>query len=943
MCLDAFFVCAGCSWAVVCQDTKVAARMPRRRKRGHSAVRHGADGAPDRSKQARLREAGAASAATEPHEDVEAWGSSGTSSALDSFVYEDFHAKVGLRVPNIEVMRAAFRRPLPVTFRDAGFGISLPSPDAEGGEVEASAGKKSGKGRKRPRSSPSHTPGGAFTQLWHDWKALQPRLRHWDEDRHHSGAPLAARIPWVTPASSSPSSSSVGRGHGAWRLSLSPLELKRVLASSSSWSSSSGDEDPTRDLALWVKRATRLGAIVRQEEASMVPVALLAALESSPLTPGGGEGGGEAAKAAAAGGGGGAGTAAGGRGTDGGAAGAEERPITVLDVCASPGSKTSQIMALVGSRGLVIANDLDRQRAAVLWARLKKMGGEGLAAVLVTTHDATHLPLASETGRHGEAADGEEDSADGEEEKEEGLSGLRGLYGACDAVVCDVPCSGDGTVRKDMSRRYGWAPSLGLSLHRLQLRIACRAARCLRPGGVLAYSTCSLNPVEDEAVVAAILRCAGPALRLLDATSLARQVGLRACSGISAWHVLGDDLGPITSLEALDTLEAAEGAEEGGGAASTSSGRRLHPNAKPQPLTPREAKHLAATARKNGEARARASMWPVRGPEGSGVSGDAASPPLDRCVRVYPHIGDDTGGFFVALLQRTHDPWPSSRSSGDASEGSRGATEGRRRGSSRGRRHEGSGAFHPLPESVQQSLRRGLGMSKKRFQALAPHLATRSDTANSDHGHDARSEKGKGKSADPSDQDLGVRHVTFLSPRARDFAVGSKLRTLAGGVTIATCTASSDPCPSTKQQGGASSPGNSWRLTQEGACIMGRHLPSERQLRVTPETARAALAECSEVTPDLHLLPFQTLTRGDTTSASSMPPHGPCVLRLATDGLPNDSDILAFIASEMGQRRTTGAPVVSLTGEALEVLRMCLKEHFSSASASVATPAWSGP
>ncbi|EEB95259.1 hypothetical protein MPER_05799, partial [Moniliophthora perniciosa FA553] len=74
-----------------------------------------------------------------------------------------------------------------------------------------------------------------------------------------------------------------------------------------------------------------------------------------------------------------------------------------------------------------------------------------------------------------------------------------------DRILCDVPCSGDGTLRKNLGIWKKWQPNDGNGLHGLQLRILQRAMKLLKADGRIVYSTCSLNPVENEAVVAAAL------------------------------------------------------------------------------------------------------------------------------------------------------------------------------------------------------------------------------------------------------------------------------------------------------------------------------------------------------------------------------------------------------------------------------------------------------
>jgi tRNA (cytosine34-C5)-methyltransferase len=75
-----------------------------------------------------------------------------------------------------------------------------------------------------------------------------------------------------------------------------------------------------------------------------------------------------------------------------------------------------------------------------------------------------------------------------------------------DEVFTSVPASFDAVAPQSWS---SWGPDYGTSLHILQLRIALRGLALLRVGGLMAYSTCSFNPVEDEAVVAELLKRCG--------------------------------------------------------------------------------------------------------------------------------------------------------------------------------------------------------------------------------------------------------------------------------------------------------------------------------------------------------------------------------------------------------------------------------------------------
>jgi len=240
----------------------------------------------------------------------------------------------------------------------------------------------------------------------------------------------------------------------------------------------------------------------------------------------------------------------------------------VLDVCAAPGSKTTQLLEMVShgaEGGVVVANDAEPLRAYVLAHRLRSLGA-GLNAVVVT-HRGQTLPRAGEE---------------------------------YDRVLCDVPCSGDGTLRKEPALWASWRPGLSLRLHSLQLQIALRAAALVRVGGLLCYSTCSLSPLEDEAVVASLLRAARGALELVDASGQLPE--LPRAPGLRNWQVIDDAMRRVPSLASLSS----------------------------EPLTVRR--------------RFRAGMFPPKGGDGA--------PPLERCMRFLPHLAD-TGAFFVALLRKT--------------------------------------------------------------------------------------------------------------------------------------------------------------------------------------------------------------------------------------------------------------------------------------------------
>ncbi|KAA6378816.1 MAG: putative NOL1/NOP2/Sun domain family, member 2 [Streblomastix strix] len=120
-----------------------------------------------------------------------------------------------------------------------------------------------------------------------------------------------------------------------------------------------------------------------------------------------------------------------------------------------------------------------------------------------------------------------------------------------DRVLCDVPCSGDGTMRKAPDIWMGWTTSNGMSHHGLQLRIAQRGALLLKEIDNIprmVYSTCTLNPIDDEAVVTQLL-LSYPQLEQLDTSQ--EISALKRRQGVSNWQV--QDMGE--KVKSFDLLK----------------------------------------------------------------------------------------------------------------------------------------------------------------------------------------------------------------------------------------------------------------------------------------------------------------------------------------------------------------------------------------------------
>ncbi|XP_034826099.1 tRNA (cytosine(34)-C(5))-methyltransferase [Maniola hyperantus] len=268
----------------------------------------------------------------------------------------------------------------------------------------------------------------------------------------------------------------------------------------------------------------------------------------------------------------------------------------VLDMCAAPGSKTAQLIEFLHSdedktpTGFVIANDVDNSRCYMLVHQAKRLNSP---CIVITNHDSAFMPTLLVT----------------DDQNPELTKPLK-----FDRILCDVPCSGDATLRKNPDIWLKWSTGNGNNLHGVQYRILRRGCELLSIGGRLVYSTCSFNPIENEAVIHRLLQEVGDTVKLVDVTGLLP--GLKFHKGMTYWRPASKDMVFYDKYE--DVPE------------------KWQTVVRPQMFPPKP-EHLDKYH-------------------------------LDRCIRILPHH-QDTGGFFVALFEKTAPlPWEKDQSKPETTE-----------------------------------------------------------------------------------------------------------------------------------------------------------------------------------------------------------------------------------------------------------------------------------
>ena len=200
----------------------------------------------------------------------------------------------------------------------------------------------------------------------------------------------------------------------------------------------------------------------------------------------------------------------------------------IFDMCAAPGSKTAQFLETVYENydfldkkqylkdtGFVLANDNNHQRAYMMVHQLKRLNTAGM---VVICHDAQLFPNIYNSNAYKDKL----------------------LF---DKILADVPCSSDAVMRKLPLKWKKWGTKEGFSLHKLQIQILKKGINLLKEGGIISYSTCSLNPIENEAVVAEIMRdfSKNGELEIMDVKYAFKNTDIIPHPGLNDWKVMIED------------------------------------------------------------------------------------------------------------------------------------------------------------------------------------------------------------------------------------------------------------------------------------------------------------------------------------------------------------------------------------------------------------------
>ena len=191
----------------------------------------------------------------------------------------------------------------------------------------------------------------------------------------------------------------------------------------------------------------------------------------------------------------------------------------VLDLCAAPGGKSTQLASVLNGTGLLWSNEIVKSRANILLSNIERCGVKN---AVVSSCNPEVL-----------------------------CEALEGMF---DKVLVDAPCSGEGMFRRDENARNEWSAEHSDSCAVRQLKILSSAKKALREGGVLVYSTCTFSYAENEGVIEKFL-LENPEFELVDC---GEKFGRRTLSGL-ACRIFPMDGGEGHFVAKLRKKESADG------------------------------------------------------------------------------------------------------------------------------------------------------------------------------------------------------------------------------------------------------------------------------------------------------------------------------------------------------------------------------------------------
>ncbi|KAK8886542.1 hypothetical protein M9Y10_042006 [Tritrichomonas musculus] len=295
---------------------------------------------------------------------------------------------------------------------------------------------------------------------------------------------------------------------------------------------------------------------------------------------------------------------------------------SVLDTCAAPGSKTAQIMEMLSSEiniipnpdqkenesqfGFVVANDSNSKRCHDLTHQLQRIGTHN---VIITCQNGSKCEFG---------------------------------FDQFDRVLCDVPCTGDGTMRKNSEVGPTWNIFSSLNLHEVQKNILLRGLELLKKDGICVYSTCSMNPIEDEAVVSEVITSLGAEkVEIVDCSALypdlKRHPGLTKWPSIVEAYIRDKKAKNSGKYESPNSEQKDESKEEenkdDGNADKGEDGDNDNSNTTENPVIHDNIENEIIE---------------------KGIHTEAKCEGIERCMRFYPQ-DHDSGGFFVCVLRKIGD------------------------------------------------------------------------------------------------------------------------------------------------------------------------------------------------------------------------------------------------------------------------------------------------